>query len=435
MPKNGSFWKPGGVYENITDFLNPCSELGQNHRFEREAMGLTTDFMIKNIIDELKEQNMYENTLIIISSDNGGLPGALAANTPLRGGKNTNFEGGIRVRAAMTGGALPPSLRGKTFKPFIHISDWFPTFSYLAGAKNYTHDEVYRNLAQSRGIDSSIVNKYDIHGKNVAPLFRRAFTDRLDSLPISDSERIINIYNLKLEEQSLLVINKTHIFKVFGYKEQPLADTNPFGIYYYLGKGEKNNCEEENTVCNYCVEEVCALSDTPDPLNPMIFDVTNGIENSTTRILNKNEIPSYSWDQWPRENEIRDTLYYPLPDNSKYKYVTKPGNYYYENIGNALDKAEKCTARSNIGGSYVSGPLDYDVQIDLISSQNLIVPPTSPGALPPSTPPIIQGKFLFIIVGGVSCLVIVFDRFFYFKQVQNMIQILKFYLLSIWNGK
>ena len=44
--------------------------------------------------------DMMANSIIIFTSDNGGQPitGA-ASNLPLRGGKNTWFEGGMRVPA------------------------------------------------------------------------------------------------------------------------------------------------------------------------------------------------------------------------------------------------------------------------------------------------------------------------------------------------
>ena len=51
-----------------------------------------------------------QDTLIVWSSDNGG-DGA-ANNFPLRGAKFSNWEGGIRVGAFVSGGWLPPQRRG-----------------------------------------------------------------------------------------------------------------------------------------------------------------------------------------------------------------------------------------------------------------------------------------------------------------------------------
>ena len=40
------------------------------------------------------------------------------------GGKQTNFEGGVRVPAFVGGGFLPPAVRGTTLSGYIHAADW-----------------------------------------------------------------------------------------------------------------------------------------------------------------------------------------------------------------------------------------------------------------------------------------------------------------------
>lgn len=53
-------------------------------------------------------EDMYDNTLIIFTSDNGGPiyePGA-ASNHPLRGSKYNDWEGGVRTNAFVSGESL-----------------------------------------------------------------------------------------------------------------------------------------------------------------------------------------------------------------------------------------------------------------------------------------------------------------------------------------
>lgn len=55
------------------------------------------DWACAAIVAELKRVGVYENTLIIFTSDNGSRAADGASNFPLRGNKHTTWEGGIRV--------------------------------------------------------------------------------------------------------------------------------------------------------------------------------------------------------------------------------------------------------------------------------------------------------------------------------------------------
>lgn len=66
---------------------------------------------------------MWENSLVVFHSDNGGeiiFKGICGGNNwPLRGGKFSNFEGGIRVNAFVSGGWVPTArgLASNSAKP------------------------------------------------------------------------------------------------------------------------------------------------------------------------------------------------------------------------------------------------------------------------------------------------------------------------------
>lgn len=63
------------------------------------AMVEAMDLAVGKVLDELESQGLAENTLIIFTSDNGGLStseGSPTSNLPLRGGKGWVYEGGIR---------------------------------------------------------------------------------------------------------------------------------------------------------------------------------------------------------------------------------------------------------------------------------------------------------------------------------------------------
>jgi len=105
------------------------------------AMTLYMDSAIGEAVKALKEKNMYDNTLIIFTSDNGGPiyePGA-ASNHPLRGGKYADWEGGVRTNAFVSGGFVPEQRRGKIFSGIINVADWYGTLTELAGVEMADH--------------------------------------------------------------------------------------------------------------------------------------------------------------------------------------------------------------------------------------------------------------------------------------------------------
>uniref|UniRef100_A0A7S4DCM7 Sulfatase N-terminal domain-containing protein n=1 Tax=Heterosigma akashiwo TaxID=2829 RepID=A0A7S4DCM7_HETAK len=92
----------------------------------------TVDKTFANLVTYLKEKDMYDNTIIVVASDNGACSQARGSNYPLRGQKNSMFEGGVRVNAFVTGGYLPESSRGRSLDCMFHNVDWLPTL--VAGA-------------------------------------------------------------------------------------------------------------------------------------------------------------------------------------------------------------------------------------------------------------------------------------------------------------
>jgi len=80
---------------------------------------------------ELERQGILENTLFVVSSDNGGE--RLSDNTPLFNHKTTLWEGGIRVDCVMRWPARLP--QGKVIHQPAITMDLSATFVALAGAK------------------------------------------------------------------------------------------------------------------------------------------------------------------------------------------------------------------------------------------------------------------------------------------------------------
>lgn len=112
-------------------YMAPYEKLS-GPRKKYAGMLAAMDESIGQIVAALEEKKMLDNTLIIFSSDNGGpSPGKVTDNGPLRDGKGSLFEGGVRVCAfACWPGHIPA---GKVVDQPIHIIDWYPTLLNLTG--------------------------------------------------------------------------------------------------------------------------------------------------------------------------------------------------------------------------------------------------------------------------------------------------------------
>ena len=115
----------------------------QDSRLRMAAMVSQLDAKIGQLVETLERTDQRTNTLIIFTSDNGGIESLKNAyvgtvgdsllnseNDPLRGQKATLYEGGIRVCAFMNWrGTLEP--RKHTIP--MHVADWFPTIAAIVG--------------------------------------------------------------------------------------------------------------------------------------------------------------------------------------------------------------------------------------------------------------------------------------------------------------
>ena len=98
------------------------------------AMIRSLDRSVGRVVDKLEEEGLAENTIVILSSDNGGAGyvGLPELNAPYRGWKLSLFEGGIRVPMFVK---WPAHISAGTVvdTPVAHI-DVMPTLAAAAGA-------------------------------------------------------------------------------------------------------------------------------------------------------------------------------------------------------------------------------------------------------------------------------------------------------------
>jgi arylsulfatase A-like enzyme len=131
------------------EYVKRYSHIAQKERRMYAAMIACLDEQVGRVVAALEARKLTSNSLILFSSDNGGLLGVGgASNGKLRAQKGTLYEGGTRVCAlANWPGQIKP---GTIIHEPLHIVDLYPTLLKLAGG--------------------SLQQKHPLDGKDVWPV-------------------------------------------------------------------------------------------------------------------------------------------------------------------------------------------------------------------------------------------------------------------------
>lgn len=122
-------------YERKADPQNP------QHNAKYAALVESVDDSVGRIMSKLDELGLAENTVIFFTSDNGGLLlNNVTSNFPLRAGKGSAYEGGVRVPLFVKWpGMTKPGSMCDT--PVI-TPDFHPTMLQMAGLKPAKHQVI-----------------------------------------------------------------------------------------------------------------------------------------------------------------------------------------------------------------------------------------------------------------------------------------------------
>lgn len=126
------------AFQNVHSPVQAPQKYVDKYKFIKDDVRRTYAGMV-DILDEavgnltriFQEHGLWNDTLVIFSTDNGGLPGSGGFNWPLRGTKHTLWEGGTRGTAFVYGNLVKQ--KGVRSKELLHVTDWYPTLIKLAG--------------------------------------------------------------------------------------------------------------------------------------------------------------------------------------------------------------------------------------------------------------------------------------------------------------
>lgn len=169
---------------------------------------------IGKVITALKESGLYDNTVIVFTSDNGGWLPDEANNGPYRDGKGTLYEGGLRIPTFIT---WKNTITPGNSTPYRALSmDLYATLAEIAGAeiRHKIEGKSFLPLIRGQTIDDKD-----------RPLFfeRREGGDQFGGLAI----HAVNVNGWKLlqnrpnEKQQLYNLNED------PFEQTDLIDTHP----------------------------------------------------------------------------------------------------------------------------------------------------------------------------------------------------------------
>lgn len=144
----------------IKYYEEKIKEGDRHHNAVYAAMVHTLDQSVGQIMKVLEEEGLVNNTVVLLTSDNGGLVvrGNVTDNTPLREGKGSVYEGGVRVPLIARVPGVSPG--GTVCTETVITMDLYPTIMKLAGLEGIEND-----------------------GKNLVPLLQNP-EDSLDRLSV-----------------------------------------------------------------------------------------------------------------------------------------------------------------------------------------------------------------------------------------------------------
>ena len=171
-----------------------ASHIPKNTLDRAERKNYTTQISVMDegigkVIDTLILKGMMDNTVLLFTSDNGA--DHFGSNYPLRGGKRSHLEGGVRAVSFVYSPLLEKS--GYTNTNLHHVTDWYATFQKLAGDNPKKHSkpqlpidgvDIWRSISNNESCRDEILYELRDPSKRLDWLGRNAL-ESAEKYPIN----------------------------------------------------------------------------------------------------------------------------------------------------------------------------------------------------------------------------------------------------------
>lgn len=235
---------PHAPLQATPKYLNRFDHIKNPKRKTYAAMVSAVDDGVGAVLEKLKQLNLTENTIVIFLSDNGGPENDNGSdNGPLRAGKGSLYEGGIRVPFAMQ---WPAQIKaGSRYDLPVISLDIFATVA--ANIKNAATPK--NNLD---GVNLLPFLKGTKQGAPHEYLFWQQFDQRnfavlhqsgLKEVVIRDS--VFSLYNLKTDIEEKTTVEDKNKLSGFEQQRRKWAATTVAPLFYGLNQEEAYEREKK----------------------------------------------------------------------------------------------------------------------------------------------------------------------------------------------
>jgi arylsulfatase A-like enzyme len=163
---------------------------------------------IGKVVDALKKSGQYENTIIVFTSDNGGHLPDLANNGPVRDGKQSMYEGGLRVPTVIS---WPNKIAKGSNSSLVNLSmDIYPTILELVGT-------TFSHKIEGRSFANTLLNKGNEQQER--PIY---FTRREGGIQYGGKA----YHAIRLGDWKLLQNSPFLPYELYNLKNDPLEKNN-----------------------------------------------------------------------------------------------------------------------------------------------------------------------------------------------------------------
>ena len=197
----------------IERFENKETQPGQENA-TYAAMVHSMDQNIGRLLQSIKHLRLEEKTLVIVTSDNGGIR-AISDQAPLRAGKGSYYEGGIRVPLIIN---FPKQIASGVNYERVTNLDFFPTLQNLIKASKTKHNLAGVDLSPLIFDEASSLQERDLfwHFPIYLQAYRPLQDDGRDPLFRTRPGSVMISGNWKLHEYF-----EDETFELYNIKDDP----------------------------------------------------------------------------------------------------------------------------------------------------------------------------------------------------------------------